>query len=188
MGHFTRSLNHRQLETRTSSRSRSRGWKGQRTNNAPSRSFRRSGHPILASAAFRLRAFDRDLICGEHYGQRPWISAASTGRTHGSTDQLCITVQKSLANREPSTHGYKRKSGPCLRHVCLSPNNGHSASMTGYGPIWSDLGPGGDGAGHSRARAPLSAPAALAGPWHLGVLPAGKMAYFRLLGHNRSAR
>ncbi len=27
------------------------------------------------------------------------------GRTHGSTDQLCITVQKSLANREPSTHG-----------------------------------------------------------------------------------
>ncbi len=36
-------------------------------------------------------------------------SAAQTGRTHGSTDQLCITVKKSLANREPSTHGYKRK-------------------------------------------------------------------------------
>ncbi len=29
--------------------------------------------------------------------------------------------------------------------------------MTGFGPIWSDLGPGDDGAGHPRARAPLSA-------------------------------
>ncbi len=92
--------------------SRSRGWKGQRTNNAPSRSIRRSGHSILASAATRLRAFDRNLIRGEHYGQRPSISAASTGRTHGSTDQLCITVKKTLANREPSTHGYKRRFRP----------------------------------------------------------------------------
>ncbi len=96
MGHFTRSLNHRPLETRAGTRSRSRGWKGQRTNNAPSRSTRRSGHSILASAAFRLRAYDRNLICGEHYGQRPKISAASTGRTHGSTDQLCITVKNPL--------------------------------------------------------------------------------------------
>jgi hypothetical protein len=51
----------------------------------------------------RLRAFDRDLICGEHYGQRPSNSAAQTGRTDGSTDQHCIAVQKTLANREPST-------------------------------------------------------------------------------------
>ena len=71
------------------------------TDNAPSRSIRRSGHPILASAASRLRAFDRDLICGEHYGQRPSDSAASKGRTDGSTDQHCITVKKPLANREP---------------------------------------------------------------------------------------
>ncbi len=80
--------------------------KGNRRINAPSRSIRRSGHPILASAASRLRAFDRDLICGEHYGQRSKISAAQTGRTHGSTDQLCITVKISLANTEPSTHGF----------------------------------------------------------------------------------
>ena len=121
MGHFTRSLNHRQFETRAGTRSRSRGWKGQRTNNAPSRSIRRSGHSILASAALGLRVFDRNLICGEHYGQRPSKSAASTGRTHGCTDQHCITVKISLANREPSTHGYKRKSGPCCRHVRSSP-------------------------------------------------------------------
>ncbi len=80
------------------------------TDNAPSRSFRRSGHPTIASAASRLRAFDRDLICGEHYGQRPSKSAATTGRTDGSTDQHCIIVRKSLANRESSTDGYKRRS------------------------------------------------------------------------------
>jgi hypothetical protein len=76
------------------------------TDNAPSRSTRRSGQPTVASAALRLRAFDRDLICGEHYGQRPSTSAALKGRTDGSTDQHCITVQNSLANREPSTDGY----------------------------------------------------------------------------------
>jgi hypothetical protein len=40
-----------------------------------------------------MRAFDRDPICGEHYGQRPW-NAASTGRTHGCTDQPRITVKE----------------------------------------------------------------------------------------------
>jgi hypothetical protein len=37
-------------------------------------------------------------------------SAASTGRTHGSTDQPCIILKKTLANREPSTHGTKQTS------------------------------------------------------------------------------
>jgi hypothetical protein len=98
MAPATRSLNEilrrRPLETRAGIRPRSPGWKGQVTDNAPSRSIRRSGHPTLASAASRLRACDRDLICGEHYGQRPPNSAASKGRTHGSTDQRCIIVQK----------------------------------------------------------------------------------------------
>jgi transposase len=66
----------RRRETRAGTSSRPRGWKGQVTDNAPSRSIRRSGHPTLASAALRLRVFDRDLICGEHYGQRPSRSAA----------------------------------------------------------------------------------------------------------------
>ncbi len=115
MGHFTKSLHHRPFETRVGTTRAHEVGKGNRRNNAPSRSPRRSGHSILAIAASRLRAFDRNLIRGEHYGQRPSDSAASTGRTHGSTDQLCITVKKTLANREPSTHGYKRLFGPCRR-------------------------------------------------------------------------
>jgi len=33
-----------------------------------------------------MRAFDRDLIRGGHYGQRS-LWTAQTGRTHGCTDQ-----------------------------------------------------------------------------------------------------
>jgi hypothetical protein len=77
-----------------------------------SRPIRRSGQPTCASAS-RMRAFDRDLIRGEHYGQRP-LCAALTGRTHGCTDQPA-NMKKSLANSEPSTHGTKRTS----RDVCL---------------------------------------------------------------------
>ena len=54
----------------------------------------------------RMRAFDRDLIRGGHYGQRS-CETALKGRTHGSTDQAC-DVKISLANPEPSTHGTKR--------------------------------------------------------------------------------
>jgi hypothetical protein len=54
----------------------------------------------------RVRAFDRDLIHGGHYGQRP-CSAAQRGRTHGCTDQAA-NVKKALANGEPSTHGTTR--------------------------------------------------------------------------------
>ena len=50
-----------------------------------------------------MRAFDRDLIRGRHYGQRP-CEPHSTGRTHGCTDQRC-DVLEALANPEPSTHG-----------------------------------------------------------------------------------
>src|SRR5205807_5738282 len=50
-----------------------------------------------------MRGFDRDLIRGGHYGQRP-LCAALTGRTHGCTDQPA-NVKKTLANSEPSTHG-----------------------------------------------------------------------------------
>ncbi len=125
MAPATKNRNHRRHETGAGTRSRSRGWKGQVTDNAPSRSIRRSGHPILASAASRLRAFDRDLIRGEHYGQRPSQSAASTGRTDGSTDQHCITVQKSLANREPSTDGYKRTLWARASNVRFTPESRH---------------------------------------------------------------
>jgi hypothetical protein len=41
-----------------------------------------------------MRAFDRDLIRGGHYGQR---YTALKGRTHGCTDQAC-DVKILLAN------------------------------------------------------------------------------------------
>lgn len=71
-----------------------------------------------------MRAFDRDPIRGEHYGQRPW-SAASTGRTHGCTNQPRITSKKTLAKAEPSTHGTKRawhavRSGDVTAVHCAS--------------------------------------------------------------------
>jgi acetyltransferase-like isoleucine patch superfamily enzyme len=43
-------------------------------------------------------------VRGRHYGQR-LMCAASTGRTHGRTDQLCRTIQIPLAKGEPSTSG-----------------------------------------------------------------------------------
>ena len=62
---------------------------------ASQRRPRRWRGPITASShcSVRLRGIDRDLICGEHYGPRPRSSAASTGRTHGSTDRPCTTVR-----------------------------------------------------------------------------------------------
>ena len=51
----------------------------------------------------RMRAFDWDLIRGEHYRQRS-CETAPTGRTHGCTDQQ-RDVKISLANSGPSTHG-----------------------------------------------------------------------------------
>jgi len=45
----------------------------------------------------RMRAFDRDLIGGRHYGQRS-CEPHLTGRTHGCTDHACH-VKKSLLIR-----------------------------------------------------------------------------------------
>src|SRR6201986_3321307 len=53
-----------------------------------------------------MRAFDRDLIRGGHYGQRSW-EPHQIGRTHGCTDQQS-NVKILLANSEPSTHGTSR--------------------------------------------------------------------------------
>jgi hypothetical protein len=55
-----------------------------------------------------MRAFDRDLIRGGHYGQRscePHLKAEHTGAPTNAA-----SVKKVLANSEPSTHG-----GPSCR-------------------------------------------------------------------------
>ena len=54
----------------------------------------------------RMRAFDRDLIRGGHYGQRS-CEPRLKGRTHGCTDQA-LRREILLANSEPSTRGTKR--------------------------------------------------------------------------------
>ena len=57
----------------------------------------------MPSHCYRMRAFDRDLIRGGHYGQRscePHLKAE-----HMAAPTNAANVKKALANSEPSTHG-----------------------------------------------------------------------------------
>ena len=56
----------------------------------------------------RMRAYDRDLIRGGHYGQRPRVPHLKA--EHMAAPTKAANVKKVLANSEPSTHGTKR---PC---------------------------------------------------------------------------
>jgi hypothetical protein len=51
----------------------------------------------------RMRAVDRDLIRGGHYGQRSCEPHAKA--EHMAAPTKPAFVKKALANREPSTHG-----------------------------------------------------------------------------------
>ena len=53
----------------------------------------------------RMRAFDRDLIRGGHYGQRPRVSHLKA--EHMAAPTKAANVKKVLANSEPSTHDFK---------------------------------------------------------------------------------
>ena len=54
----------------------------------------------------RMRASDRDLIRGGHYGQRPRVPHLKA--EHMAAPTNAANVKKVLANSEPSTHGTKR--------------------------------------------------------------------------------
>ena len=54
----------------------------------------------------RMRAYDRDLIRGGHYGQRPRVPHKQA--EHMAAPTNAANVKKVLANSEPSTHGTKR--------------------------------------------------------------------------------
>nr|WP_235525980.1 hypothetical protein [Caulobacter sp. Root1472] len=57
------------------------------------------------------RSFDRTRHArSRRYGPRPF-SAASTGRTHGRTDEPCKWLKNILADREPSTQGGSTTTG-----------------------------------------------------------------------------
>ena len=53
-----------------------------------------------------MRVVDRDLIRGEHYGQRSCKPHAKA--EHMAAPTNAAFVKKVLANSEPSTHGPKR--------------------------------------------------------------------------------
>ena len=53
-----------------------------------------------------MRAFDRDLIRGGHYGQRSCEPHQQA--EHMAAPTNAALVKKTLANSEPSTHGPKR--------------------------------------------------------------------------------
>src|SRR5450756_47140 len=55
-----------------------------------------------------MRAYDRDLIRGGHYGQRP--SVPHSKAEHMAAPTNAANVKKVLANSEPSTHGTSRHS------------------------------------------------------------------------------
>ena len=55
-----------------------------------------------------MRVFDRDLIRGGHYGQRPGVPHSKA--EHMAAPTNAVGVKKVLANPEPSTHGTKRTS------------------------------------------------------------------------------
>jgi hypothetical protein len=50
-----------------------------------------------------MRAFDRDLIRGGHYGQRSW--EPHNQAEHMAAPTKAADVKKALAKTEPSTHG-----------------------------------------------------------------------------------
>ena len=56
-----------------------------------------------------MRAFDRDLIRGGHYGQRSCEPHKQA--EHMAAPTNAANVKKALANREPSTHGTYETNG-----------------------------------------------------------------------------
>ena len=65
----------------------------------------------------RMRAFDRDLIRGGHYGQRPCEPHLKA--EHMAAPTNAANVKKVLVNSEPSTHG-------------TSPTNGDGSRMSAH--------------------------------------------------------
>jgi hypothetical protein len=61
----------------------------------------------------RMRAFDRDLIRGGHYGQRPCEPHLKA--EHMAAPTNAAHVKKVLANSGPSTHGTSVWTGRALQ-------------------------------------------------------------------------
>jgi hypothetical protein len=66
-----------------------------------------------------MRAFDRDLIRGGHYGQRSREPRNKAEHMAAPTNLAC--VKKVLANAEPSTHGTSATSRDMQEMASLGP-------------------------------------------------------------------
>jgi len=64
-----------------------------------------------------MRAYDRDLIRGGHYGQRSCEPHQQA--EHMAAPTTAAHVKKALANPEPSTHGPKPNSAARYRSLLM---------------------------------------------------------------------
>ena len=78
----------------------------------------------------RMRAFDRDLIRGGHYGQRSCEPHSKA--EHMAAPTNAANVKKALANSEPSTHGTSR-------HFAAPQNLVAIGGIADIGPDWQQL-------------------------------------------------
>ena len=67
----------------------------------------------------RMRAYDRDLVRGGHYGQRS--REPHKQAEHMAAPTNAANVKKALANGEPSTHGTKRLQSHAWPSVRFQP-------------------------------------------------------------------
>jgi len=72
----------------------------------------------MCHGAIRARVFDRDPICGEHYGRRPCRAPHKQAGHMAAPNSRASPIKKSLANTEPSTHGTKCPSSPAQSYAC----------------------------------------------------------------------
>jgi hypothetical protein len=77
-----------------------------------------------------MRAYDRDLIRGGHYGQRPRVPHLKA--EHMAAPTNAANVKKALANSEPSTHGTKRTFA-ALQHLSAF---GPKRTTANFGALW----------------------------------------------------
>src|SRR5450759_3356263 len=80
-----------------------------------------------------MRAIDRDLIRGGHYGQRPCVPHLKA--EHMAAPTNAAYVKKILANPEPSTHGTSRQLLQRRKIRSLSAHSGHYSGLARDGSV-----------------------------------------------------
>src|SRR6476620_11257983 len=87
-----------------------------------------------------MRAIDRDLIRGGHYGHRPRVPHSKA--EHMAAPTNAANVKKVLANSEPSTHGTSQTNGDEERRSACRRQSGRRVE----GVEWRTLTPSGHAA------------------------------------------